>query len=292
MTSNNNKNPNLSSDIFNDTLGSLLAYCKNSHNLCISNNARLLEIFFSAIGLIPLLIYFKQSLLFSKKALVSILFGTFFLCAYNYFFFLALSNGLAGLGGVLVTTLNPLITYLIMAGYSKNKIKNNQLVGVILGLIGGVFIMRLWDFGVEDLTQGGNIYFLIAAALWSALSISSAGAKNHVAVLSFSFYLYVMTTIISFFLADTQEIIDSLSFGWYFWANMIFISLVTTAIATTIYFKASTILGSATASSYIYLVPVTAIAGSYFLLGEVPKVTTLIGGTICILAVTLINKKA
>lgn len=247
--------------------------------------------FFSAIGLIPLLIYFKQSLVFSKKALVSILFGIFFLCAYNYFFFLALSNGLAGLGGVLVTTLNPLITYLIMAGYSKNKIKNNQLVGVILGLIGGVFIMRLWDFGYEDLTQGGNIYFLIAAALWSGLSISSAGAKNHVAVLSFSFYLYVMTTIISFFLADTQEIIDSLSFGWYFWANMIFISLVTTAIATTIYFKASTILGSATASSYIYLVPVTAIAGSYFLLGEVPKITTLIGGTICILAVTLINKK-
>ncbi len=244
----------------------------------------------STIGLIPIMFYLKQPFKFSLKALKYIALGTIFVTAYNFFFFLALKHGLAGLGGVLVTTLNPIITFFLASIFAQKKPNVNQVFGLILGLIGGVFIMRLWEFDPKMLTHGGSTLFLIAAFLWSFLTFSSAGAKNYVPVLTFSFYVYLFTTCISFLVADKSAIYASLSFDWYFWANLIFLSIIATSIATTIYFKASTILGSALASSFIFLVPVMAVIGSYFMLGEVPKLTTIIGGLLCIIAVGMINK--
>lgn len=250
-----------------------------------------LRFFFSALGLLPVLLYFKQPFGFKKEALKSIILASIFICSYNYFFFLALKHGLAGLGGVLVTTLNPLITFFIVALFAREKLRGFQIIGLALGVTGGVFIMRLWELSFEELMQGGNFLFLIAATLWSGLTLASSGAKEYISTITFSFYLYIITAIFSFFLAPKHEILATLSFDGIFWFNMLFISIITTAVATTIYFRASAILGSATASSFIYLVPVTAILGSFLMLGEVPKLTTLIGGVICVLAVAIINRR-
>ncbi|MBN2870836.1 MAG: EamA family transporter, partial [Campylobacterales bacterium] len=58
----------------------------------------------------------------------------------------------------------------------------------------------------------------------------------------------------------------------------------------TIYFIASGKMGSGRASSYMFLVPVCALASSYVLLDEIPSVPLLIGGAISMMAVYLINR--
>lgn len=248
--------------------------------------------FLTTLGMIPLMFYFKQSFKFSLQGLKYIALGTFFILTYNLFFFLGLRYGLSGLGGVLVTTLNPILTFFIVALISKKGFSTYQMLGLLMALIGGGLIIRLWEVDMVSLLQGGNLFFLIAALLWSFLTLSSAGGKTHLPVLTFSFYIYLCTTIVSFVLADKMEIYNSFFFGFTFWINMFFISVIVTAIATTIYFKASTVLGSAIASSFIFLVPATAILGSFLILDEIPKLSTVIGGVICTLAVGLINKNS
>ncbi|MBI5641926.1 MAG: EamA family transporter [Deltaproteobacteria bacterium] len=63
------------------------------------------------------------------------------------------------------------------------------------------------------------------------------------------------------------------------------------AFATTVYFFASSILSSRKASSFVFLVPFSAVILSWFFLGEVPRINTIAGGSLAIGAVYIINQR-
>ena len=63
------------------------------------------------------------------------------------------------------------------------------------------------------------------------------------------------------------------------------------SFANTMYFFASSKIGAVKASSFIFIVPLTAIIFSKILLDEPVRLTTLIGGFLSIIAIYLINKK-
>jgi drug/metabolite transporter (DMT)-like permease len=66
---------------------------------------------------------------------------------------------------------------------------------------------------------------------------------------------------------------------------------IVTSLATTIYFYATSKLGSAKASSFIFLVPFSAAVSSFILLDEELEFHTLIGGVLGIAAVYMIQRK-
>ena len=63
------------------------------------------------------------------------------------------------------------------------------------------------------------------------------------------------------------------------------------AFGTSIYFYASTRLGPKKASSYIFLVPFTAILFAIYFLDEPFQLSTILGGGLGVLSVYLINIK-
>jgi drug/metabolite transporter (DMT)-like permease len=69
----------------------------------------------------------------------------------------------------------------------------------------------------------------------------------------------------------------------------VFLSVISSNFATTIYFIAAERLGSYRTSSFVFLVPSSAMLLSWLFLGEVPEPSTIIGGAIAISAVYLIN---
>ena len=71
-----------------------------------------LRFFLATLALIPILIKYNATFKINKKGLLFILWNSISLCLYNYFYFKSTHIGLAGAGGVLVTTLNPILTYL------------------------------------------------------------------------------------------------------------------------------------------------------------------------------------
>ncbi|MFZ9847424.1 MAG: EamA family transporter [Flavobacteriales bacterium] len=66
------------------------------------------------ISLLILLLVTRKNLSIKKSGLKDLIIASIILALYFYLFFKGLEEGLAGAGGVLVTILNPIISYLIM----------------------------------------------------------------------------------------------------------------------------------------------------------------------------------
>lgn len=251
-----------------------------------------LKFFISAIALIPIFLLLNDKRFFSAQVIKPLVVATFFIILYNLFFFYGLKYGLAGLGGIVVTGSNPIFTFLIVAIIDKINIPKRKKVALIIGLIGTAITLHIENLNLKELVDGGNLFFLLASLSWSLVTIYSTNAKQHLNSLLFSIYLYAGSSVITYVLfIDNNSLIEIFTFEFLFWINLFFVTIITTAISTTIYFKASNILGASNASSFIFLVPIVAVLSSAILLNEVPNITSLIGGTLLIFSVWLINKK-
>lgn len=251
-----------------------------------------LKFFISAIALIPIFLLLNDKRFFSAQVIKPLVVATFFIILYNLFFFYGLKYGLAGLGGIVVTGSNPIFTFLIVAIIDKINIPKRKKVALIIGLIGTAITLHIENLNLKELVDGGNLFFLLASLSWSLVTIYSTNAKQHLNSLLFSIYLYAGSSVITYVLfIDNNSLIEIFAFEFLFWINLFFVTIITTAISTTIYFKASNILGASNASSFIFLVPLVAVLSSAILLNEVPNITSLTGGTLLIFSVWLINKK-
>ena len=76
-----------------------------------------------------------------------------------------------------------------------------------------------------------------------------------------------------------------------FWLNMLYISIGVTTVATTIFFVTTSRLGARESSSFMFTVPVSAVVFSWLILGEVPSLFTILGGSLAVGAVYLLNRK-
>jgi drug/metabolite transporter (DMT)-like permease len=95
-----------------------------------------------------------------------------------------------------------------------------------------------------------------------------------------------------FLISGTQPTMDVMNKADFtFWGNLFFSATITTSLATTFYFVATSKIGASRASSFIFMVPFSAALGSWIFLGEVIEWHTLIGGLLGIAAVYILNRK-
>jgi drug/metabolite transporter (DMT)-like permease len=245
----------------------------------------------SFISLLIILISFRQKLKIERKGIINLLIASVIISLYFYLFFKGLSVGKAGAGGVLVTILNPIMSYVLMLTISKRKPSKNESIGLMVGMIAGVILLQLWDPSVHLFTSG-NIYFLLSSLSWAVLSIFTSKSSRYGSSVAFSLWMYGICSIIMLLITSSAEITSVLKTAdIYFWGNLFFSATITTSMATTFYFVATSKLGASKASSYIFLVPFSASLGSWIFLGETPQAHTIFGGLLGIAAVYLLNKK-
>jgi drug/metabolite transporter (DMT)-like permease len=243
--------------------------------------------FISLVAILPIL---KTSLSFSRSGLFDLFGAAMLISLYTFLFFKGLVTGKAGAGGVLVTVLNPIISYGIMLVMSRRRPTRNETLGLLLGITAGIILLKLM---VEpgSIWSAGNIYFLCASFSWAILSVFTSRASRYGQPMAFSFYMYGLSTLVMLCAAgvsDLQDIIRASDLS--FWLNLFFSATITTSLATTFYFIATAKIGASRASSFIFLVPISAALGSWFFLGEIPQAHTIIGGTLGIAAVYVLNK--
>ncbi len=243
------------------------------------------------VSLVPVLWITKDSFRISKKAIPFVVCGGLVMLFYNALFFLGLRNGFAGAGGVFVTTLNPIFNFFLVAILYKYPIKKIEYFGLTLGLAGGLIILKVWGLSLPALFSGGNVYFLFAAFTWAVLTVITSKSKSYISPVTYSLYLYGIATVVSFCMALPHDWLAPIYFDSIFWWNLFYLASISTSFGTTIYFIASSRLGSAKASSFIFLVPASAMLSSWGILGEKPEWTTISGGLLAISAVYLLNRK-
>jgi drug/metabolite transporter (DMT)-like permease len=243
-------------------------------------------------ALFPILLLLKEKFICSAHVFKYVLLNGLLLATYNYFYFRGTQLGLAGTGGVLVTTLNPIFTVMITFVFLGSKLRTKDIAGLLLGLIGGVLIMRIWELQPSELFASGNAHFVLGAFTWAFVTIIAAKVKNQISILPFSFWSFLIAGILSFPLAVCQPDFYIFSQGEIFWLNFFLVSVGAMTFGTTVYFIAARELGSEKASAFIFSVPAIAMLTAMIYLGEKLTLTTAAGMICGMTAVFLINKKS
>ncbi|MGB5920109.1 MULTISPECIES: DMT family transporter [unclassified Arcobacter] len=243
---------------------------------------------FTIITLLPVLLYSKKSFHINLKSFILVVVASIVMIAYMKCYFLGTKFGTASLGGALVTTMIPINTFLIMALFFGRRIGKKDIFALVLGGLGVLTMLNIWSFSHEQIFSQKNIYFVLASILWPILTIVSSKATK-ISPMVFTFYMYVISTIlVMIFFVDLPNI-DYKAFDWIFWLNILSISIISTTFATTIYFVGIEKLGTNEVSSFIFLVPLFAIVLSVIFLDEKISLSIIIGTTLTLLAVKILN---
>lgn len=210
---------------------------------------------------------------------------------YTVLFFQGVAVGLAGAGGVLVTVLNPIMSYGITLLIQRRSPTRVETLGLTLGVCAGVVLLQLFG-NAGSLLAAGNIYFLLASFTWALLSFFTARAQRYGSSMGFSFWMYGLSALMLAAVAYGSNITIAVAQpDGLFWGNLLFSGTITTALATTFFFFATARVGASRASSFIFMVPFSAALGSWLFLHEVPQWHTILGGILGITAVYVLNKK-
>ncbi|HTF82839.1 MAG TPA: DMT family transporter [Cytophagales bacterium] len=244
------------------------------------------------LSLIPLLVLLRTNLKIKKEGILPVLLAGALMAIYGYLFLLGVKKGLSGAGGVLTTTLNPIMAYALGLMLSRKTPSLKESLGLVLGIIAGSILLKIWS-NLEDIFNSGNLYFLLAALSWALMSKITSQANKYGNAFSFSFWIYLVTLACLAPLVDFAEIPRIIATADHiFWINIIYNGLVSTALATSAYIYATAKLGAEKASSFIFLVPTSAALSAWIILDEYIQTHTLIGGALGIIAVYIINYKA
>ena len=246
--------------------------------------------FFSSITMIPVLWLTGNDFRVTRQGMKYVLTGAVFISLYNIFFFVGIDRGSASVGGIIVPTFNPIITFIISVLLMKQVVYRMDIIGLILGFTGGVIVLQAWTLSLDQIIANGNLFFICASVSWGIMSIISGRSHAHVSTLSFSFWVYTISTLIYLGATWNKDILLIFTYDWIFWVNMLFLSVGAMVFGTTVYFFGTTQLGPEKASAFIFMVPVSALFFSVLLIGERLEITTIIGGIMTMIAVYLINK--
>ena len=164
-----------------------------------------------------------------------------------------------------------------------------EILGLILGFFGVSLLMRFWEIDSTKIIISGNVFFLLAALSWSLATLATQKAQTTSHPINFSFWLYALSMLMSIPFLSIESIFMPFSFDGIFWINFIIISVIVLGFGNTAYFLSTMKIGSQKASSFMFIVPFSAILSSSLLLGESVEITTILGGLITIIAVYALN---
>lgn len=244
--------------------------------------------FITAISMIPIIKLLKKSFKFNFKSLVLALLTSIALIAYMKYFYLGTKLGTASLGGALVTSLIPIMTFLILVIFKEKSISSKESIALILGAVGVMTMLNIWSFTLENILLVQNLYFIVASILWAVVTILSSKASQ-TSPLIFTFYLYIITCILNLIFFVDISLISYTQLDTTFWINMLILSLVASTFSNTIYFIGIEKLGPSQVSSFVFLVPFAAIILSSIFLQETIGISIVLGTILTLSAVKILN---
>jgi len=244
--------------------------------------------FIMSLSFLPILYFFKKPIQINFSNIKYIFGSSILNIAFMISSFLGVKYGYAGAGAVIITTLSPVMTFLLVLLLWRKKLQTLQYVGLVIGILGGIIILQLSDLSL--FLNGSNTYFLLCAIIWAGVTILSQHSHKRIHPIHYSFFISVVATIASFIYAYDSNLLSVFEQDTTFWIALLYLAILGQTVATTIFFIASGKLGSEKTSSFMFLVPIFALLSASFILDEPIESHIILGGLISIFAVYFINK--
>jgi drug/metabolite transporter (DMT)-like permease len=242
-----------------------------------------------SLSFLPILYYLKKPLKLNAGSLKYIAGSSVLNIAFMISSFYGIKYGLAGSGSVIITTLSPVMTFLLVALVFRKRLRNIQYFGLSLGVLGGIIMLHVSNFSL--FFESGNLFFLLSATIWAGVTMLSQHSQVHIHPIHYSFFISITATFVSFVYGYETNLLEVFEHGSRFWIALIYIAVLGQSVATTIFFMASGKLGSEKTSSFMFLVPVFALFIAWLVLDEPIETHIVVGGFISILALFFINRR-
>lgn len=237
----------------------------------------------------PIILFLKMNYKIDFKTLILVLFASLFLVLYSVFMYLGVEHGTGSLGGAMVPSMIPIITYIFVAILSKKTISLKHSFALILGAFGVLNMVNIYQFDTDIIFSKYNIYFIIASMLWAILTIITSKSTKINAFVFTTYTYLIASSVLYFFYVDNSIFTKALAFDNIFWFNMFIITLLSTTFATSIYFFGAAKYGAKEVSSFVFLVPASAIIIGSIFLDEKIEFSTIIGVFFAMIAIYILN---
>lgn len=245
--------------------------------------------FIMSISFLPIIYFFKTPIKINLSNLKYIAGSSVLNIAFMVFSFYGVKNGLAGSGGVIITTISPVMTFILIAIIFRKKFQQLQYFGLFIGVVGGFILLQLNDLSL--FLNGSNIYFMACAFAWAGVTILSQHSQKYIHPIHYSFIISLIATTATFIYAYDSNLSIVFEQDTEFWIAMIYLGVFGQTIATTIFYMASGKLGSEKTSSFMFLVPLFSLLSAWVILDEPILPHIIVGGFISIIAIYFITKK-
>lgn len=244
----------------------------------------------SFISIIPVVWFMKIPLKTDPKGIVYMMIAGVLTSLFNYLFFAGLSHGDAGYGGTMVTSLAPIITYLLSITFLGITVSMRQIGALSIGILGALILLRVPFDGFAFLSVD-SAYFLGCALVWALVTVVSQKAAGRAHVMFYTLIVFGVTTLINMLFALPHHPFNFGAYDAVFWWTILFIGVIPGTFSTALYFISAGKVGAHRTGVFMFIVPVGAIASSWIVYGESLAVSTLIGCLMAFAAVVLFNIK-
>lgn len=244
----------------------------------------------SFMSIIPVVLFLKTPLKTDLQGFVYMVIAGVLTSLFNYLFFAGLSHGNAGYGGTMVTSLAPIITYILSIMFLGTNISIRQIGALVIGIVGALILLRVPFEGFSFLNLD-SAYFLGCAFVWALVTVVSQKAAKRAHLMFYTLVVFGITTAINMVFALPHHPFDFNAYDPVFWWTIIFIGVIPGTFSTALYFVSAGKVGAHRTGVFMFIVPVGAIASSWLVYDEALAISTLIGCLMAFLAVILFSMK-
>ncbi|MFY9143284.1 DMT family transporter [Sulfuricurvum sp.] len=244
----------------------------------------------SFITIIPVIWYLKTPLKTDRIGYLYMVAAGVLTSLFNYLFFAGLSHGQAGYGGTMVTSLAPIITYILAILFLGTTVSFRQLGALFIGILGALILLRVPFEGFAFLNVESS-YFLGCAIVWALVTVIAQKAAKRAHLMFHTVVVFGITAFINMLFALPYHPFDFKAYDDTFWITIFLIGLIPGTFSTALYFVSAGKVGAHRTGVYMFIVPVGAIVSSWVVYGEALELSTLIGCLLAFAAVIFFNMK-
>lgn len=212
---------------------------------------------------------------------------------YNIFFFLASKHAPVIKSSLFIAS-NPVLIIILSALFLKETISKNQVIGLILALLGVAFIITNGGLGMflSMAFEPIDLILLGAVICWALYSVvGRVVLRKFSPIVSTTYAVGFGTLFLLPFSVVETSISDLTSSTFVVWLAIGHMSIFVTVVSFVMYYYGIQQIGAAKASVFINFMPISAVIMASVFLGEALTLPHLIGALFVLSGVTLSTYK-
>ncbi len=223
-----------------------------------------------------------------------VLLGLTGVALYNLFFFFGLQTVEAGRGALIITS-NPLWVALGSVWFFLQRFGWINIIGFLICILGVTIVLSRGHLGIL-FSQGvalGELSLLACALSWSAYTLlgkklmNSSSPLQPLALVTYSCVSGSLLLLL-WIIVSGQPV--RLHHSMDLWLSISYLALLGTVAGFVWYFQGVQQIGAASASVFVFFVPVSAIIMGHLILNEALTLSLFTGATLIIGGVAMVNK--